>query len=225
MEVGVRAKGVTEKEHVDEAHRITPLQTGQSSGSTHSRYLPCRWKEDGVVTISFYKQRPPSTGDRRGGVWGIFVLKVKLWHQRDGVPVIRMNRSVHPVNLGKQLNLFCFPDPWRFALREAFSPAPRNLAPLQLPSPHELKRVHKNIPLLVIIHHPLIMKNFNCLDSVSGLLPYKGRNSLSDVSIKNKLTDVLKHVSLWNENFLFHSPLRRIGCSVGVTIKCKRTYF
>lgn len=125
--------------------------------SQQVQYLPQRWKEDGVVTISFYQRRPPSTGDRRGGVWGIFVLKVKLWYQGDGVPVIRMNRSVHPVNLGKQLNLFCFADPWRFALREGLSPAPRNLPPLQLPSPQELKHVHKNIPLLVIIHHPVFI--------------------------------------------------------------------
>lgn len=183
-----RAKGVTEKEHVDEVHhshaspnrpvfRLHSLQVFASEmkgrWSRHHQHLS--------ETPSFHER-----WERRH--LGNLCAKGNFWHLRDAVPVIRMDRSVYPVNLGKHGPGSCSSVKlvllsWSMKVcgeRGFVSCAPSNLPPLHFPSLYELKRVHKNIPLLVIIHsscvHPFIMMNF-LLHSFSSLLssPTKGK--------------------------------------------------
>lgn len=136
---------------------VTPRRGGQSAGSTHCRYLPQRWKEEGVVTISIYQRRRPSTGDGRGGVWGIFVLKGSFgtW----GV-LFLSSEWIDLSGPGSRSSIKLVLLSWSMkvgAERGFVSCAPSNLPPLQFPSPYELKRVHKNIPLLVLILHPVFI--------------------------------------------------------------------
>lgn len=95
MDVSVRARDMTEKEHMNEEHHSHVLQNGPALTLHSLQVFASEMKEDGVITISIYQRRLLSTGKE---AFGRLCAKGKFWHLWDAVPVITMNRSVHPVN-------------------------------------------------------------------------------------------------------------------------------
>lgn len=131
------------KRTYDETHYSRPLQD-QAPLTAGIRFRGERKMESSLQHLS----EAPSV--HRGHV--LPILWEVLAPGGNPVPVIGMNRSVHPVNLGEasglHLKAFFFADLWwGFVLRGFVPCALRDLPPLHIPSPYELKRVQKSIPL------------------------------------------------------------------------------
>lgn len=149
MEVGVSAKGVTEKEHMDETHYSRPSRNRRvfrlHSLQAFASEMKGRWSHR--RSLSIYQRHRLSAGDMFGDSWEVLAPEgiPSLSSEWIDLSTVWTRGSAAQVR-GPRLKVFCFADLWRgFVLRQDLS---SNLPPLPVPSLYEHNHVQKSPPLL-----------------------------------------------------------------------------